>query len=265
MDPKYIVTVHIVVTSFCQRGTYEPPRDKTNKVSVPPAKTRISLGICPVWSESSLCAQWVAKDPTFLHADSEDSDQTWRMPRLIWVLAGCICHFVGFVMMQLIYCCNDPMISPMWFDHRVMCPKMQMEWQKMQPLFSQLLRSSLVWVYTVCPELSVQNLSIIMSPPFRVGRHIVFAWVVCPSVCHKIVAALKLKNHLRYFHETLHKCKATWDDLQSARIVTLDSIFLELWPFEIENSRFCDMVVSLCNPKTVQATVMKLHININQH
>ena len=34
------------------------------------------------------CAQWVAKDPSFLHADSEDSDQTGRMPRLIWVFAG---------------------------------------------------------------------------------------------------------------------------------------------------------------------------------
>ena len=30
----------------------------------------ISLGIHPVWSESSLCAQCVAKDPSFLHADS---------------------------------------------------------------------------------------------------------------------------------------------------------------------------------------------------
>ena len=28
-------------------------------------------------------AQWVAKYPSFLHADSEDSDQTGRMPRLI--------------------------------------------------------------------------------------------------------------------------------------------------------------------------------------
>ena len=53
-----------------------------------PAKTQISLGICPVWSESSLCAQWVAKDPSFLRADSENSDQTGRMPRLIWVFAG---------------------------------------------------------------------------------------------------------------------------------------------------------------------------------
>ena len=41
-----------------------------------------------VWSESSLSAQWVAKDPSFLQADSEDSDQTGRMPRLIWVFAG---------------------------------------------------------------------------------------------------------------------------------------------------------------------------------
>ena len=52
-------------------------------MSVRPAKTQISLGIRPVWSESSLCAQWLAKDPSFLHADSEDSDQTGRI-RPVW-------------------------------------------------------------------------------------------------------------------------------------------------------------------------------------
>ena len=57
-------------------------------MSVCPAKTQISLDMRPVWSASSLCAQWVAKGPRFLHADSEDSDQTWQMPRLIWVFAG---------------------------------------------------------------------------------------------------------------------------------------------------------------------------------
>ena len=35
---------------------YEPRRDKTNKVTVRSAKTQISLGICPDWSESSLWA-----------------------------------------------------------------------------------------------------------------------------------------------------------------------------------------------------------------
>ena len=71
-------------------------------MTVRPAKIQISLGIRSVWSESSLCAQWVAKDPIFLHADSEDSDQTGRMPRLIWVFAGRTCHVVGFVMRRLI-------------------------------------------------------------------------------------------------------------------------------------------------------------------
>ena len=67
-----------------------------------PAKTQISLGIRPVWSESSLCTHWVARVPTLLHADSEDSDQTERIPRLIWVFAGHTGHFVGFVMQQFI-------------------------------------------------------------------------------------------------------------------------------------------------------------------
>ena len=58
---------------------------KPTKWHVRPAKTQISLGIRPVWSESLLCTQWVAKNPNFLHADSEDSDQTVRMPMDGWV------------------------------------------------------------------------------------------------------------------------------------------------------------------------------------
>ena len=34
----------------------EPQHDKTNKMAVRPAKTQISLGIRPVWSESSRSA-----------------------------------------------------------------------------------------------------------------------------------------------------------------------------------------------------------------
>ena len=67
-----------------------------------PATPQISLGIRPVWSESSLCAQWVGKDSSFLHADSEDSDQTGRMSRLIWVFDGhtWFCH-------EAAHYCND--------------------------------------------------------------------------------------------------------------------------------------------------------------
>ena len=61
--------------------------DKTNKVTVRPAKTQISLGIHPVWSESLLSA-WRKLRSLATHSHSKDSDQTGRMPRLIWVYAG---------------------------------------------------------------------------------------------------------------------------------------------------------------------------------
>ena len=81
--------------------SFEQAHDKTYKMACAPMKTQIRLGIRSVLSESSLCAQWIAKDPSFLHANSEDSDQTGRMPRLILVFAGRTCHFEGFVMRWL--------------------------------------------------------------------------------------------------------------------------------------------------------------------
>ena len=61
---------------------------QNQKVSVRPAKTQISLGIRPVWSESSLSA-WRNLGPLATHwVHSKDSDLTGRMPRLIWVFAG---------------------------------------------------------------------------------------------------------------------------------------------------------------------------------
>ena len=89
-------------TAKCRNRTmlYEPWHNKTNKVSVRPAKTQISLGIRPVWSESSLYA-WRKLGSLATHlAHSEDSDQAGRMPRLIWVFAGRTL-FDGFVMSRL--------------------------------------------------------------------------------------------------------------------------------------------------------------------
>ena len=76
---------------------------KPIKWPVRPAKTQISLGIRPVWSESLLSA-WRNIGPlTTYWVHSEDSDQTGQMPRLIWVFAGRTCHFVGFLVWQLNY------------------------------------------------------------------------------------------------------------------------------------------------------------------
>ena len=57
-------------------------------MSVRPAKTQISLGKRPIWSESSLSAWRKLGSLAIRWAHSEDSDQTGRMPRLIWVFAG---------------------------------------------------------------------------------------------------------------------------------------------------------------------------------
>ena len=55
---------------------------------VRPAKTQISLGIHPVWSESSLSAWRELRSLATHWAHSKDSDQTGWMRRLIWVFAG---------------------------------------------------------------------------------------------------------------------------------------------------------------------------------
>ena len=79
--------------------------DKTNKMSVRPVKTQISLSISPVWSESSL-STWRKLGSLAIHwVRSKDSDQTGQMPRLIWDFAG-RSHFVGFDMRRLTFLHN---------------------------------------------------------------------------------------------------------------------------------------------------------------
>ena len=78
---KTVFSLSKLILSLCMT--------KPTKWPVYPAKTQIRLYIHAGWLVSSLCAQWVAKDPAFLYADSEDSDQTGRMPSLIWVFVGC--------------------------------------------------------------------------------------------------------------------------------------------------------------------------------
>ena len=77
----------------------------------------------PLRPESSMSA-WrnLGSLPTHC-AHSKDSDQTGRMPRLIWVFAGRRDHFVGFVMRWIKYGCNYSRIWTIWLCHRVMHPK----------------------------------------------------------------------------------------------------------------------------------------------
>ena len=84
-----------------ERDTSETTHDNTNKMTVRPAKTQISLGIRPVWTESSLSAGRKLGCLATHWWHSEDSDHTGRMPRLFCVFAGRTGHFVGFVVLWL--------------------------------------------------------------------------------------------------------------------------------------------------------------------
>ena len=93
---------------------FEPCHDKTNNVAVRPAKTQISLGIRPVWSESSLFTWRKLGSLATQWMHSEDSDQTGRMPRLIrpgWsesslgAYSFCwFCHFVAHFNLSPLSC-----------------------------------------------------------------------------------------------------------------------------------------------------------------
>ena len=95
--------MHIYIASKKDRKK----RKKERKLHVRPAKTQISLGIRPVWSEFSLSA-WRKLGSLPTHwAHIEDYDQTGRMPKLIWVFAVRKDHFVGLVIrIRIVYWWN---------------------------------------------------------------------------------------------------------------------------------------------------------------
>ena len=82
---------------------FEPPHDKTNKMTVRQAKTQISLGIRPVWSVFAVRSMGSYGPKLFFMWTSKTLIRLSGLPRLIWVFAGRTCHFVGFVMRRLVY------------------------------------------------------------------------------------------------------------------------------------------------------------------
>ena len=97
--------IHAVWSVFAGHSNVSCLMTKPTKWHVHPAKTQISLGILPVWSEplhtwrnlGSLATHW---------AQSENSDQTGWMLRLIWVFAGkqSLCWFCH----ELAHVVTDP-------------------------------------------------------------------------------------------------------------------------------------------------------------
>ena len=67
---------------------YELLHDKTNKNDLCAQRRLRTAWAFTQSDQSSLYAQWVAKDPRFLHVDKKVSNQTGCMPRPICVFAG---------------------------------------------------------------------------------------------------------------------------------------------------------------------------------
>ena len=86
-----------MVGLYCKN---EPPHVKTNMVTVRPAKTQISLGIRPVWSESSLSA-WIKLGSLATHLLHNEDWSDWADAQADLSLRWAHSHFVGFVMSRL--------------------------------------------------------------------------------------------------------------------------------------------------------------------
>ena len=91
---------------------YEPRHDKTNKVTVCPAKTQIRLGIRPVWSESllsawrklgSLATHWAqAKTLIRLGECPGWSESSLGAQSLCW-----FCHVAAHMTNITVFICSD--------------------------------------------------------------------------------------------------------------------------------------------------------------
>ena len=68
---------------------------------VRPTETKISMRIRAVWSECSLSAWRNFASLAIQNVRSEDSDQTTRMRRLLWIFAGRTCPKVRFLTLRL--------------------------------------------------------------------------------------------------------------------------------------------------------------------
>ena len=91
------MVVHRSLSGILLFGNWAAARQKQQNDPCAQRRLRSALNIRTVWSEFSLSA-WRTTGPlTTNRALSEDSDQTGRMPKLIWVFAGRTYHFDGFV------------------------------------------------------------------------------------------------------------------------------------------------------------------------
>ena len=128
-----VTAIALPVLSYRQANKNEPPHKITNKMAFAPSGDSDQPGHPPSLIRVFAGAHWVAKDPSFLHADSKDTDQTGQMPRLIWVFAGGTYHFVGFVVRRLNLVCYTfvTSVSTANMDAKILPQQCLRKWHKL--------------------------------------------------------------------------------------------------------------------------------------
>ena len=95
---------------------------KPTKWHVRPAKTQISLGIRPVWSDVFTVHMKKALVLSYPLSTQRRLWSDWADAQVDLSLRWAHSHFVGFVMSRLI-CCDYPKSWTVWFYESAMCPK----------------------------------------------------------------------------------------------------------------------------------------------
>ena len=120
-----------------------PRHDKTNKVTVRPAKSQISLGICPVWSKSAVRMKkpWVLSYP--LRAQRRLWSD-WADAQADLSLRWAHTYFVGFVMSWLKLC--------------VLYIRILYDFQRIpfsEPVYMKVLNNFIAPFIPCCPSISL--------------------------------------------------------------------------------------------------------------
>ena len=84
-----------------RKKRFEPPQDKTNKMTFVPSEDSDQPGYPPSLIRVFAVRSMGSLGPNFASGGQRWLWSDWAEPRLIWVFAGRTDHFVGFVMTWL--------------------------------------------------------------------------------------------------------------------------------------------------------------------
>ena len=148
----------------------------------PPATIQIRLRIRAVWSESSLAEFWITKNAQFLHANNEESDQTWRVRKLIWVFVGRTYPKICFLKSRLIYLHCLTLLAPNFRGRKKSSAFFPISNQR------NICEITLIWIF-VNMKLFANNFSYSFQHCLQVTVYV--HWLLPTKYCGQVTLVVK--------------------------------------------------------------------------